>query len=73
MRAASRSGGQTASSLPFKFRQHLRDFKIVVTALLVPVPASTMELLVSLDSAEREALARELEGEAGIWICTLAD
>lgn len=68
MRAASSSGGHTASSLPFKFLQHLRDFRMVLTALLV-LP-STERRGSSLGDAERWALAR-VDDETGMWICTL--
>lgn len=52
MRAASRCGGQTASSLPLRLLQHLREFRMDLTAASVPVPG--VSLSSSLDGeAER--------------------
>ena len=68
MSAASRSGGHTASSLPFMFRQHFRDLRMVVTALLAP-----LSLEAPSGDVSRNALAREEDGEAGMRIRTLVE
>lgn len=56
MRAASSGGGQTASSLPFMMRQHLRPVSIVWTA----VPVSF--------SAGLDCLEFSTEGAWGCWV-----
>lgn len=62
MRAASRCGGQTGSSLPFRLRQHLRELRIDLTAASVVADAGE-EPAVSAGEEERDRLIDVTEEE----------
>lgn len=56
IKAASRAGGQTASSLPFMIRQHLRPETMVWTAS--PVSPSRLRPVADARKSAVEAVAR---------------
>ena len=56
IKAASRAGGQTASSLPFMIRQHLRPETMVCTAS--PVSPSRLSPVADARKSVVEAVAR---------------